>query len=105
MSTPGGGSGTDTFVIDQSALDEIDLIDLIADHDVGEGDGIDLGELLAIVLGESTADTAAGLQGVGVSHALDGSAVGSEATILALPGSLEVVNILFSDADETPGTV
>ncbi|SIP97922.1 T1SS-143 domain-containing protein [Rhizobium sp. RU33A] len=54
-----GGAGNDTFVFDGTALDELDVADVIADFN-GDGDVLDVTALLDSLLGEqASAETAA----------------------------------------------
>ncbi|MFN3635964.1 MAG: type I secretion C-terminal target domain-containing protein, partial [Rhizobium rhizophilum] len=55
-----GGAGADTFVFDATALDELDVADVITDFNSDEGDVLDVTALLDSLLGEqATAETAA----------------------------------------------
>jgi Ca2+-binding RTX toxin-like protein len=54
-----GGAGNDTFVFDATALDELDVADVITDFN-SDGDVLDVTALLDSLLGEqATAETAA----------------------------------------------
>ncbi|WP_117194795.1 T1SS-143 repeat domain-containing protein [Rhizobium terrae] len=46
-----GGKGADTFVLDPSALNELDMADVITDYKFGEGDALDVSNLLDQLLG------------------------------------------------------
>ncbi|MFN3501002.1 MAG: DUF5801 repeats-in-toxin domain-containing protein [Allorhizobium sp.] len=55
-----GGAGADTFVFDATALDELDVADVITDFNSDEGDVLDVTALLDSLLGEqASAETAA----------------------------------------------
>jgi T1SS-143 domain-containing protein len=55
-----GGAGADTFVFDGTALDDLDVADVITDFNADEGDALDVSALLDSLLGEqATAETAA----------------------------------------------
>jgi len=55
-----GSAGADTFVFDGTALDELDVADVITDFSTEEGDVLDVTALLDSLLGEqATAETAA----------------------------------------------
>ncbi|WP_377278828.1 DUF5801 repeats-in-toxin domain-containing protein [Rhizobium sp. R86522] len=56
LNTMSGGEGDDTFVFDASALDDLDVTDVITDFD-GDGDVLDVTALLDSLLGEVSVTT------------------------------------------------
>ncbi|NBB48494.1 VWA domain-containing protein, partial [Rhizobium sp. CRIBSB] len=97
-----GGAGADTFVFDGTALDELDVADVITDFNSDEGDVLDVTALLDSLLGEqATAETAASHLRATVE---DGNTTVSVQTatdtwkdVVTLQGHTESVKILFDD--------
>jgi len=94
-----GEGGKDTFVIDQSALSEVGMVDVIHDYSNADGDVVDLSELLNVALGTNVGtagyvdyDNASGALKVDV----DGGG-NNYVTVATLNPGLTTVNILYSE--------
>ncbi|WP_152564209.1 beta strand repeat-containing protein [Neorhizobium vignae] len=97
-----GGAGADTFVLDPSALHELDMADIITDYKSSEGDAVDVSKLLDTLLGhqatgeEAAANVRTTIAGndttVSVQVATD-----SWKDVAVLQNYTEAVKILFDD--------
>ncbi|WP_105419992.1 DUF5801 repeats-in-toxin domain-containing protein [Neorhizobium sp. T25_27] len=97
-----GGAGADTFVLDPSALHELDMADIITDYKSNEGDAVDVSKLLDTLLGhqatgeEAAANVRTTIAGndttVSVQVATD-----SWKDVAVLQNHTEAVKILFDD--------
>ncbi|UIK04593.1 DUF5801 repeats-in-toxin domain-containing protein [Neorhizobium galegae] len=97
-----GGTGADTFVLDPSALHELDMADIITDYKSNEGDAVDVSKLLDTLLGhqatgeEAAANVRTTIAGndttVSVQVATD-----SWKDVAVLQNHTEAVKILFDD--------
>jgi len=97
-----GGAGADTFVLDPSALHELDMADIITDYKSSEGDAVDVSKLLDTLLGhqatgeEAAANVRTTIAGndttVSVQVATD-----SWKDVAVLQNHTEAVKILFDD--------
>ncbi|WP_310221192.1 Ig-like domain-containing protein [Neorhizobium sp. 2083] len=97
-----GGAGADTFVLDPSALHELDMADVITDYKSSEGDAVDVSKLLDTLLGhqatgeEAAANVRTTIAGndttVSVQVATD-----SWKDVAVLQNHTEAVKILFDD--------
>ncbi|CDZ70039.1 Hypothetical protein NGAL_HAMBI2610_16400 [Neorhizobium galegae bv. orientalis] len=97
-----GGAGADTFVLDPSALHELDMADIITDYKSNEGDAVDVSKLLDTLLGhqatgeEAAANVRTTIAGndttVSVQVATD-----SWKDVAVLQNHTEAVRILFDD--------
>ncbi|WP_105431449.1 DUF5801 repeats-in-toxin domain-containing protein [Neorhizobium sp. T6_25] len=97
-----GGAGADTFVLDPSALHELDMADIITDYKSNEGDAVDVSKLLDTLLGhqatgeEAAANVRTTIAGndttVSVQVATD-----SWKDVAVLQNHTESVKILFDD--------
>ncbi|MBN9243458.1 MAG: VCBS domain-containing protein, partial [Mesorhizobium sp.] len=109
-----GGDGHDTFVIDPSAMQEVNMVDVISDFNAAE-DVLDLSDLLANLSGGAPADLNAAMNMVSVT-ATGGSAhvsVDTDGTGGAAPvevasltgiGTSSVISILYDDHHSAQGT-
>jgi Ca2+-binding RTX toxin-like protein len=104
-----GGAGTDTFVIDQSALTEINMVDVIVDYTHGE-DMIDLSALLQSLGGApndpASVEAAVRLSNDGTNTTLwvdsDGTQSGTtEVAVATLSGVHTAVTILYDGTNDT----
>ncbi len=97
-----GGEGADTFVFDKTALDEMDVADVITDYNAEDGDVLDVTALLDSLLGEQlTAETAGSHMRAAV---VDGNTTVSVQTadygwkdVVVLQNHDTAVKILFDD--------
>ncbi|MEN3147477.1 DUF5801 repeats-in-toxin domain-containing protein [Neorhizobium sp. IRAMC:178] len=97
-----GGAGADTFVLDPSALHELDMADIITDYKSSDGDAVDVSKLLDTLLGhqatgeEAAANVRTTIAGndttVSVQVATD-----SWKDVAVLQNHTEAVKILFDD--------
>ncbi|MCG7507134.1 beta strand repeat-containing protein, partial [Mesorhizobium retamae] len=94
-----GEGGKDTFVIDQSALSEVGMVDVIHDYSNADGDVVDLSELLNVALGTNVGtagyvdyDNATGALKVDTNGGGD-----NYETVATLNTGLTTVNILYSE--------
>jgi len=101
-----GGSGADTFVIG-----EMDASDLIADYDFGQGDKIDISNLLDAVYGTGEHDAQVGNVSLEVSGSnvnvmfdVDGGGAGAAVSVATLvnysTAGIDSVKIIFDDNSE-----
>ncbi|CAN7602605.1 T1SS-143 repeat domain-containing protein [Neorhizobium sp. LjRoot104] len=97
-----GGAGADTFVLDPSALHELDMADVITDYKSSEGDAVDVSKLLDTLLGhQATGEEAA----ANVRTTISGNdttvsvqvATDSWKDVAVLQNHTEAVKILFDD--------
>jgi len=99
-----GGDGADTFVIDPSVLSAgAGMADVILDYDEGQGDKIDLGQLLENVFGGTPAPDASAvhLEQVGANTNVVVNNGGDEVIVTTLSNYHGAVTILYDDHQTT----
>ncbi|MCQ1766605.1 VCBS domain-containing protein [Neorhizobium galegae] len=97
-----GGAGADTFVLDPSALHELDMADIITDYKSSEGDAVDVSKLLDTLLGHQATgeDAAANVRTTIAGNDTTVSvqvATDSWKDVAVLQNHTEAVKILFDD--------
>ncbi|UIY28982.1 hypothetical protein LZK73_20465 [Neorhizobium galegae] len=96
-----GGAGADTFVLDPSALHELDMADIITDYKSNEGDAVDVSKLLDTLLGhQATGEEAAANVRTTIAGNDDRQrqvATDSWKDVAVLQNHTEAVKILFDD--------
>ena len=101
-----GSAGADTFVFDGTALDQLDVADVITDFNGGEGDVLDVTALLDSLLGaqpEATAEThlRATLDGAGNTTVSVQAEPGVWKDVVELQNHDTAIKVLFDDKHTT----
>ncbi|MGI2034674.1 DUF5801 repeats-in-toxin domain-containing protein [Rhizobium panacihumi] len=97
-----GGAGADTFVLDPSALQSLDMADVVTDYKAGEGDVLDVSKLLDSMLGhkangdEAAANVRTTITGADTTVSVQ-VATDSWKDVAVLQNHTEAVKILFDD--------